>query len=258
MTAEAPAFRPDRPARFAPGWLGDDRGASQGGAALRVERQPDGVERITARPTGEAETRSVVLIPSARGFTAMYTELCLRLAQRHHWSIASTELFPGQSEMDDAARSAAIGQLDDSTVLERLDSAAESLGSSHAALVGFCVGGMYAYKASARALFDRVVAFYGMVRLQPDWQRSGQEEPLSCLARRTAEVLAIVGGRDQLVPAEDVDQLGMHRVRTHVYPEAGHAFAHDPALPGFRQTDAEAAWRSAVEFISVSRTQRRD
>lgn len=122
------------------------------------------------------------------------------------------------------------------------------------AVVGFCMGGMYATKAAGgTGGFDRAVAFYGMIRVPEAWRGPGQGEPLEALARPGAcPVLAVVGGRDPYTPPDDVEAL--RRAGPHVsvvaYPEADHGFVHDPARPAHRPADAADAWRRAVDFLT--------
>jgi carboxymethylenebutenolidase len=71
------------------------------------------------------------------------------------------------------------------------------------------------------------------------------------LARPDAcPTLAILGGRDQWTPPDDIDKLrALPNVEVVVYPEAEHGFAHDPDRPAHRPDDAADAWRRALEFL---------
>lgn len=249
-------FRPAGPSSFAAGTLGEDPARSRDHVSARVTETylPGGTPVLVAEPLDSPPRRDVVLSASLRGFTGMYTELCLRLAQRHQWRIAAPEQFPGQQDLDEDGRTRQVAQFTDQDKLDELEAAAGLLSSGPVALAGFCLGGMYALKASARPRFDAIVAFYGMVRLPGHWQAPGQAEPLDCLAG-PERVLAIAGEGDPLIAAADLAALRAAGVRTLTFPQAGHAFAHDPSLPSYRAADATAAWQAAAAHLSSPHSQ---
>ena len=72
--------------------------------------------------------------------------------------------------------------------------------------MGFCMGGMQVFKAAASGVFERGVAFYGMVKVPEMWGGGGIREPLAT-ATNVCPTLAIFGGVDHFVPPEDVDAL---------------------------------------------------
>jgi dienelactone hydrolase len=244
-------FRPAGASGFAPGTLGEDPAGRRDPVRARVTETclPSGTPVLLAEPLDGAVRRDVVLSASLRGFTGMYTELCLRLAQRHRWRIAAPEQFPGQQDLDEQGRTGQVARFADEAKLDELEAAADLLSSGPVALAGFCLGGMYALKASARARFDAIVAFYGMIRLPGHWRAPGQAEPLDCLTD-PERVLAIAGERDPLIAAADIADLRAAGVRTLTFPDAGHAFAHDPSLPSYRAADATAAWQAAAAHLS--------
>ncbi|HET9441683.1 MAG TPA: dienelactone hydrolase family protein, partial [Acidimicrobiales bacterium] len=124
--------------------------------------------------------------------------------------------------------------------------------AARVAVVGFCMGGMNAFRAAGTGGFDRAVAFYGLVRPSPAWSAAG-DDPLDALARPgCCPVLALCAGADHLVPPPDVEALratGGH-VTVRVYDGAEHGFVHDPGRPTHRPDDAADAWRWAVEFLA--------
>jgi dienelactone hydrolase len=244
-------FRPTGASGFAPGTLGEDPADRRDPVRARVTETylPGGTPVLLAEPLDGDARLNVVLSASLRGFTGMYTELCLRLAQRHRWRIAAPEQFPGQQGLDERARTEQVARFADEAKLDELEAAADLLGRGPVALVGFCLGGMYALKASARPRFSAIVAFYGMIRLPEHWRAPGQAEPLDCLAG-PERVLAIAGELDPLIAAADLAALRAAGVRTLTFPEAGHAFAHDPSLPSYRAADATTAWQAAAAQLA--------
>src|ERR1700678_856680 len=159
-------FRPTGASGFAPGTLGEDPVGRRAPVRARVTETylASGTPVLLAEPLDDDARLNVVLSASLRGFTGMYTELCLRLAQRHRWRIAAPEQFPGLQHLDEQARTEQVARFADEAKLDELEAAADLLGHGPAALIGFCLGGMYALKASARPRFDAIVAFYGMIR----------------------------------------------------------------------------------------------
>jgi carboxymethylenebutenolidase len=248
-------YRPTAASGFAPGTLGEDPAGSRNQVPARVTETylPGGTPVLLAEPLDGAVHRNVVLSASLRGFTGMYTELCLRLAQRQHWRIAAPEQFPGQQDLDEQARTAQVARFTDQAKLDELEAAADLLSDGPVALIGFCLGGMYALKASARPRFDAIVAFYGMIRLPEHWRAPGQAEPLDCLAA-PERVLAVAGERDPLIAPADLADLRVAGARTLTFPDAGHAFAHDPSLPSYQPADATAAWQAAVAQLKKERS----
>jgi carboxymethylenebutenolidase len=114
------------------------------------------------------------------------------------------------------------------------------------------MGGMYALKSADSRAFDKVVAFYGMIRVPPQFQGKGHREPLEAVsATVAAPVLAVVGGRDHFTPAEDIDALEATGAEVHRYPEGEHGFVHDPSRPTHRADDAADAWRHVVGFLGA-------
>jgi dienelactone hydrolase len=246
-------FRPTAASGFAPGTLGEDPAGRRAPVRARVTETylDNGTPVLLAEPLDGDVRLNVVLSASLRGFTGMYTELCLRLAQRHRWRVAAPEQFPGLQDLDEQARTEQVARFTDEAKLDELEAAAGLLSSGPVALAGFCLGGMYALKASARPRFSAIVAFYGMIRLPEHWRAPGQAEPLDCLAC-PARVLAIAGERDPLLALADIADLRAAGVRTLTFPDAGHAFAHDPSLPSYRPADATAAWQAAAAHLMKS------
>ena len=208
---------------------------------------PSGTPAEFARPSGPA-SRGLVLAPDIMGLRPLFDDLCARLVAEHGWAVCAPEPFPGREHLPIDKRE--VGSNDDERVLGDLVAAADLVGVEPVAVLGFCQGGMWAFKAAATGRFDRAVAFYGLVRVP--WARPGHAQTLDSLtAPGAAPVLAIAGGRDHLVPADDVDALRqVPNVEVAFYPDAEHGFAHDPARPTHRPDDATDAWRRAVEFLT--------
>lgn len=212
---------------------------------------PSGVPAEIAR--GREGERGVVLNPDIGGLRPLFDDLCARLARDHGWTVCAVEPFPGREEMDLAARMDAMAGLDDTTQVSRLVEAADLTGCDPVAVMGFCMGGMYALKAAASGRFDRAVSFYGMIRVPEQWRGPGQRDALDVLTQVPPEqrvpVMSVIGGVDPWTPASQVDELEAWGATVLRFPDADHGFVHDPARPAHRPDDAAEAWRRAVAFL---------
>lgn len=211
---------------------------------------PSGTPAELARPEGRP-TRGLALAPDIMGLRPLFDDLCARLAAEYGWVVCAPEPFPGRQSLALEDRLAGgVAGLRDADVLGDLVAAADATGCDRVAVLGFCMGGMYALKASGTGRFDRAVAFYGMIRLPEEWRGAAQGEPLDRVADRGGtEVLAITGTADPYTPAEDREALRARGVEVVEYEGAEHGFVHDPERPAHRPDDAADAWRRVAEFL---------
>ena len=194
----------------------------------------------------------VVIACDIWGLRPLYDEMVRNLASEWQMSVVAVEPFPGRDlPLDDMApRAAAIPQLSDVDNLRDLEEAADVLGTQVTGLIGYCLGGMYCFKAARSARFARIVPFYGMITIPEGWRSPTQVEPLEHIANGDAsKVLAVLGGRDPYTPAADIEKLRATGATCVVYPEAEHAFAHDASRPVHRPDDAADAYRRAREWL---------
>lgn len=217
---------------------------------------PSGTPAELALPPATA-TRGLVLAPDVMGLRPLFDDMAARLAADERWAVCAPEPFPGHEHFSIDERFAYMPNVSDEQRLGDLSAAADLLEQKAAvdrvAVLGFCMGGMYALKAAGTGRFDRAVAFYGMITVPKDWKSEGHGEPLEWLAKPSpTKVLAIVGGRDALAPPEDVAALQAlgDRVEIAFYPEGEHGFVHDPSRPTHRPDDAADAWAKAIAFLS--------
>lgn len=214
---------------------------------------PSGTTAELAVPQGEP-TRGLVLVPDIGGLRPLFDDLCARLAGDNGWVVCAPEPFPGREDLQLGERMSAMAGLDDATQLADITAAAgavEDHGGSPVAVLGFCMGGMYALKAAGSGRFDRAVAFYGMIHLPPDWEGPGQGDPLRAATRPgAAPVLAVVGTEDPYTPPHHVDELEAAGAAVVRYQGAEHGFVHDPSRPAHRADDAADAWRRVTAFLA--------
>lgn len=158
--------------------------------------------------------------------------------------------------------------LPDADVLATIESAAQYLhlhpavGTRGVAVVGFCMGGMYALLAGARIRgLSAVAPFYGILSyshgllydpagLDP---RKKPREPLDAALDVTCPVLGLFGADDPYVPLADIRELERRlkgpAQEIRVYENAGHAFMNDTRPEMYRPEAARDAWARLVSFL---------
>jgi carboxymethylenebutenolidase len=220
------------------------------------------VEAIHARPEG-VPVSGIALHPDIMGIRPLFDDLCRRLAS-NGFAVCCPEQFTRapadvRASDDPAVRMAYVAQLDDEKQLGDLEAAADYVvvhdDVAQVAVMGFCMGGMYALKAAATERFDRAVAFYGMIRVPDDWRGGALAEPLE-RAVDACPTLAIFGSADSFTPLEDIEALraawaGRSDCEIVVYEEAEHGFVHAPERPAHRADDAADAWRRVLRFLTA-------
>jgi carboxymethylenebutenolidase len=212
---------------------------------------PSGTPAEIARPSGDP-AMGLVVAPDIFGLRPLYDDMVARLAADWQMVVCAVEPFPGLDLGPDVEpRFAAVPSKDDAAALRDLAEGADATECERVGLIGFCMGGMYALKAAGVGPFDRVVSFYGMIRVPEPWRSEQSGEPLDYLTRAEASpLLAIIGEQDTWTPPADVEALERcPSVKVVRYPEAEHGFVHDPARPAHRPDDAADAWARAREFL---------
>ncbi|MCU1354567.1 MAG: dienelactone hydrolase-like enzyme [Acidimicrobiales bacterium] len=228
---------------------------------VRLQRiaLPSGTAAVLTRPAdGDVVARGVVLLPDIGGLRPLFDDLCCRLTAEHGWAVCAPEPWPGREGLTIDQRLQQVGELDDDAFLADVNAAADLLeqeGAERVAVVGFCMGGMFALKAAGWTRFDRIVSFYGMVRLPEHWRSDTVGEPLDVvgtLARDHIEgrILSICGTEDPWVSGEDLDDLAALAAEVARYRGADHGFVHDPDRPAHRAADAADAWARVAALLT--------
>jgi dienelactone hydrolase len=209
-----------------------------------------GTPAAMAKAGGEP-VMGLVIATDIFGLRPLFDDMVDTVAAEQQMTVCALEPFPGQDlPLEVEARYPAVAKLRDDDVLRDLVEAADATGCERVGLIGFCMGGMYALKAAALGRFDRIVSFYGMIRLPEAWRVDGHGEPLDAVARPGASaVLAIVGSKDAATPPTDVAALEFAGASVVRYPDADHAFVHDASRPNHRADDAADAWTRAWAFL---------
>ena len=213
---------------------------------------PSGTPAEMFVPEDAPPSRGLVVLPDIGGLRPLFEEMVERLAGENGWAVIAPEPFPGREQelgsIED--RFAAMAGLEDERQLGDAVAAADQLGVEPVAVMGFCMGGMYALKASATGRFDKAVSFYGMIRLPEAWEGPGQGQPLDAIASATTDILAIVGTEDSWLPIPDIEALEATDATVVRYEGADHGFVHDPSRPAHRPDDAADAWTRVTSLLT--------
>ncbi len=199
---------------------------------------------------GNPGDRGLVMVPDIFGLRPLVDSIIERLAADWSCRVCAMELYPGREDFDLQQRFDAASGMDDSAILGDMLAAADVVGGQRTGAIGFCMGGMYALKATSTGRFDRIVPFYGMIKVPESWRGPGQGEPLDHVSRGdSGSVMEIVGGLDAYTPPEDIAALRSTGATVVEYPEAEHGFVHDPGRPAHRPADAADAWGKAADWL---------
>jgi carboxymethylenebutenolidase len=221
-------------------------------------------EGFLAGPDGGPQP-GVVVIPDVWGLSDHTRDIAQRLA-REGFAALALDVYrkTGRPSLEGPAAALAwIRELSDPLVIETVQEGIAALAGNagvagrKVGLIGFCMGGQYAWLAacSCRGL-SAVAPFYGMLRYEPGLDsKKKPREPLAALAELACPALGLYGREDALIPNADVDELEARLARQAQpfelvrYAGAGHAFLNDTRPAAFRPETARRAWARMLEFL---------
>lgn len=202
----------------------------------------------------------IVVLPDVRGLYRFYEELALRFAERGHAAVA-IDYFGRTADVgkrdDDFPYMEHVAQTTPDGVQRDVTAAVAYLrspggGSCDSVFtVGFCFGGRHSWLCAAgEHRLAGAIGFYG----GPGAFRDGSPGPLQRAGEIAAPILALMGGDDPGIPAEDVtafdealDAAGVEHGVV-VYPGAPHSFfdrKHDEFV-----AESEDAWKRTLDFVA--------
>jgi carboxymethylenebutenolidase len=223
-----------------------------------VLRAADGAEfaGFFAEPD-RTSGNGVVILPDVRGLYRFYEELALRFAERGIAALA-IDYFGRTAGVgkrgDDFPFRDHVAQTEPEQIQKDVGAAVDQLRSSVGAravfTVGFCFGGRHSWLAAAEDHgLACAIGFYGRPGLGSD----GAPGPAQRAHQLKAPILALMGGADQAIPAQDIgaferalaDAGVEHDVVT--YEGAPHSF-FDRRYEEFAEA-SEDAWVRVLAFI---------
>jgi carboxymethylenebutenolidase len=192
-----------------------------------------------ARPRMDPPWPGVIVIHEGNGLSPQLLRVCERLAAAGYGALAP-DLFARSGGSEAADFATLIGALRPDEVHADLAEALEMLrgfGAAKVGITGFCLGGTISYRAALLGLDLACAApFYG--------GHIAHE-----LGRPTCPVVAFFGGRDEYVPAADIEAVEAHHPgAVVVYPDAEHGFMRDGS-PSYDEPAALDAWSRLLAFF---------
>lgn len=206
-------------------------------------------------PVTESILPAVIVIHEIFGLVPHTEDVACRFAREGYVALAP-DLFwrvGAPSGLTDRAAMMRFRQsLDDREMLASLDAAVAYLRDqpfvdvSHIGIVGFCMGGYYAFlEAANNPTLAACADFYG-----------APMAPVLAAARNLrVPVIGLFGEDDQAIPLDQVRELetvlGDVNVafEVHTYPGAGHAFFNDTSGT-YREEPARDAWQQVLRFFA--------
>ena len=215
-------------------------------------------------PKGRGSFPGVVVMMEAYGITGHIQGVCTRLATSGCVAVAP-DIFHGEviSYTDTNKVMAKIPTLSDVQILKEIGATLDWLAAQAnvardcLGIIGFCMGGRYAFLANCRYA-DRLkaaVSFYGGgIAVEGPKDRFGRAPPIGEADRMQAPVFLGYGADDQGIPpaehARIADKLSSLKKRytLAVYPGAGHAFLCEERT-SYAPAVAARAWPEALGFL---------
>lgn len=194
---------------------------------------------FVARPTGGGAGPGVVVIHEGNGISPQLLRVCQRLAAAGYMAVAPDLFFrAGGTEADDVGTlMASLSREQTGADIEHSLTVLREMGATAVGVVGFCMGGLQAYRAAVSARqCDAVVAFYGA-------RIAGELGEPSC------PTLLLFGARDEYIPLVDIEAVAAHHAETVVYPEAGHGFMRDRS-DSYDEEAATDGWGRMIAFLA--------
>ena len=209
----------------------------------------------------EPASAGVVVMPDVRGLYRFYEELALRFAERGYTAVAIDyfgRTAGADKRDDDFEHRPHVDQTTPEGVQADVAAAAAWLrerGCTSVFTVGFCFGGRHSWLAAAAGHgLSGAVGFYG----RPGTGRDGSPGPAEQAHRIEAPILALQGGADQGITAEDNEAFEQaltsadveHEIVT--YAGARHSF-FDRKQADYADASTDA-WDRVLAFIEEHRS----
>lgn len=206
---------------------------------------------------------AVIVIHEAFGLNDHIKNICRRFADEG-FVAAAPDLYRRlpvrTAPYDQLPRALELrNTLHDDDVVADVEAAIEAAGSKPVAIVGFCMGGRYAYLSAGRISKIRaVVSFYGG-GIVPGKNYPITDKrpvpPIEYTKNIRGPMLLMFGAEDPLIPPEDVENLrealektGRKDWQIKVYAGAGHGFMCDER-DSYRPDAAADAWARTIDFL---------
>ncbi|HLF77005.1 MAG TPA: dienelactone hydrolase family protein [Dehalococcoidia bacterium] len=225
----------------------------------------DEIDAYYVQPAGAGPFPGVVVVQHIFGVDEWIKEVCRKLAH-HGYAALAPNLYArigslGAGPVEDlAARLRSLGGLNDNTVAGDMQGAvdhlrAQSSNSGKIGIIGFCMGGRFAYLAACKVnnLDAAVDCWGGGVAPLPGSAGPPGAPVIDLTDQMDMPILGIFGNDDTRPDVDEVNRTE-EKLRSlgktyefHRYDGAGHGFfATD--RPSYRQQQATDAWSKVFSF----------
>jgi len=212
---------------------------------------------------------SLVLIHDVWGLSAHARDFACRFA-REGFGVLALDLYRQKGKYEITNPGEWMRALSDPDVLRDVQAGVDFLAlakptrARKTAVVGFCMGGMYALLAACQCRgLSAAVAFYGLLSHEhgilhaPEGldRRLKPVQPLDAAPDLRVPLLALFGDQDEFIPLSDIERLRAQLAKAdasstiEVYPGAGHAFMNDTRPAAFKPEIAKQAWSRTLGFL---------
>lgn len=219
-------------------------------AAKQIELVAADGHKLTAfraDPTGPSKG-GIVILHAVYGLTSNMGDVCARWAQAGYTAIAPA-LFDRikPNTVHPYTREGVLAGTDGYNTLTEAQIFADIMacvasagGEARTAISGFCTGGSWAWRASAKLNFVAHVNFYGSHVFTPEY---------IALAPRCQTVIHY-GDKDAVVSLPETERIRAKHpaVEMFIYPGAGHAFLN-PDQQSYHAESAQPAWSRSIAFM---------
>ena len=212
---------------------------------------------------------SLVMIHDVWGLTEHARDFACRFA-REGFGVLALDLYRGKGKYEITNPGEWMRALSDPDALRDVQAGVDFLAlakptrARKSAVVGFCMGGMYALLAACQCRgLSAAVPFYGLLSYEHGIlhtpggrdRRLKPVQPLDAAPDLRCPLLAFFGDQDEFIPAPDIERLRAKLAQAdasseiEIFPGAGHAFMNDTRPAAFRPEIAKHAWTRTLEFL---------
>jgi carboxymethylenebutenolidase len=230
---------------------------------VRVPVKDGEIPAYRAMPAPGSTFPIVLVVQEIFGVHEHIRDLCRRFAKAGYLAVAP-ELYARQGDVAKISDwkqifAEVVSKVPDAQVMSDLDATAAWAAKSsngdagRLAVTGFCWGGRIVWLYAAHnPKLKAGVAWYG--RLTGDKTDLQPLYPLDIVADLKAPVLGLYGGKDQGIPADQVEQMrtklaaAKNPSKIVVFPGAEHGFLAD-YRPSYNPEAAAAGWKQCLQWF---------
>jgi carboxymethylenebutenolidase len=246
---------------------------------LSIAKQPDpktatpvgkniqittGLPGYYVTPTGTGKFPAVIVLMEAFGLNQWCRSICDRLAQSGFAAIAP-DFYRGTSYQytDMAGAIGKLKSLNDDAIMSDVGKSIDFLAArteiiaDAIGVIGFCMGGRYAFLANAvyGSKIKAAVSFYGGGIDALPGNQLGQKSLLNRVTAMQAPIMLMYGAEDQLIAADEHGKVSAalskakKRYILNLFPNAGHGFLCNER-DSYAPIAAAEAWMMTTGFLS--------